>query len=119
MAALKPSLPFKHVLNPTRLVATATMIAVLLSGMMTLPALADAPAEGVVVEGQSVPGLALGASRAQVEAAYGAPVHCQDVEVGGDLAWCSYPAEGGSNVRVVMPRTHPMTLPIVSNGRRR
>lgn len=61
---------------------------------------ADAPAEGVVIEGESVPGLTLGDTRAQVEAAYGDPAHCQDVEVGGDLAWCSYPEEGGGNVSV-------------------
>ena len=41
--------------------------------LITFPALAAAPAEGLVVEGQSVPGFDLGDSRAQVEAAYGEP----------------------------------------------
>ena len=61
-------------------------------------ALADAPASGVVVEGQSVPGVALGDTRAQVEAAWGAPERGIDIEGGGDQADCSFPVEGGGSI---------------------
>ncbi|HZD55234.1 MAG TPA: hypothetical protein VE136_00815 [Anaerolineales bacterium] len=67
---------------------------------MTYFVLADAPAEGVVVEGERVPGIALGVTRAQVEAAYGQPKSCQDLEINGDLAFCSFPVEGGGSVGV-------------------
>lgn len=100
MAKHESVLHFKDAFNPITLLTAAAVIAILLSAILTVPVLADAPAEGVVMEGKSVPGLVLGATRAEVETAYGEPVHCQDVEVGGDLAWCSYPAEGGSNVSV-------------------
>jgi hypothetical protein len=100
MNNLRPTLRIKTILNPMKLLSIAVLIATLFSGMVTFAALADAPAVGTVVEGQSVPGIALGATRAQVEAAYGDPKHCQDIEVGGDLAWCSYPVEGGGSVSV-------------------
>lgn len=100
MAELKLDLPLKRVFSPMTLATIALIIAILLSGVVTIQASADAPAQGTVVEGVSVPGVKLGNTRARVEATYGGPVHCQDVEVGGDLAWCSYPAEGGSNVSV-------------------
>jgi hypothetical protein len=64
------------------------------------PVLAAAPAEGVVVEGASVPGIALGFSRAQVQAAYGQPSSCQSGSVGGDYAFCAYPVDGGGKVWV-------------------
>ena len=41
--------------------------------------MAAAPQNGEVVEGVSVPGIALGDSRAQVEAAYGDPESCQNL----------------------------------------
>lgn len=54
------------------------MVGMVLSLMVTLSVLA-APADGIVVEGQSVPGVALGDSRAQVEMAYGQPESCQNM----------------------------------------
>lgn len=98
MAKSESVLHFNDAFNPITLLTAAFLIAILLSSLMTIPVLADAPAEGVVVEGESVPGVDLGDTRAQVEAAYGEPTHCQDVEVGGDLAWCSYRVEDGSSV---------------------
>lgn len=68
--------------------------------LVTLPAQAAAPADGLVVEGQSVPGLALGDSRAQAEAAYGPPLFCQSLTM-GDFASCSFPVEGGGTVAVL------------------
>jgi hypothetical protein len=66
----------------------------------TVPVLADAPAQGLVVEGQSVPGIALGFRRAEVEAAYGTPAWCQSVEVPGDFASCTFQVDGGGQVSV-------------------
>jgi len=76
----------------------ALLIAALLSTLLAVPALADAPGTGLVVEGVSVPGAELGYTRAQVEAAFGAPKFCQSVEVGGDMASCSFDVEGGGQV---------------------
>ncbi len=57
------------------------LVVLLLAILMTaIPALADAPAEGTVVEGQSVPGgVTLGDKRAQVEAKWGEPWICKDL----------------------------------------
>jgi hypothetical protein len=65
-----------------------------LSLTAVVPVLADAPATGTVVEGVSVPGVALGDTRAQVQAAYGDPYTCQSGSVPDDKARCSYPVEG-------------------------
>jgi hypothetical protein len=40
------------------------------------PALAAVPPRGTVVEGRSIPGVALGATRQQAVATYGAPAYC-------------------------------------------
>jgi len=71
---------------------------------VTLVALAAAPAEGIVVEGQSVPGVALGDIRAQVEAAYGQPVSCRDMAYydgrRGLDGICEFDVDGGGQVTV-------------------
>lgn len=76
------------------------LLIVLMSLAVAVPVLAAAPAEGLVVEGQSVPGIALGFTRAEVEAAYGTPKSCQSVEVPADFAHCSFQVEGGGLVSV-------------------
>ena len=58
------------------------------------------PAEGIVLEGVSVPGIALGFTRAQVEDAYGAPQSCQSSGTPGNKAYCSFPVSGGGQVNV-------------------
>jgi hypothetical protein len=58
------------------------------------------PAEGIVIEGVSVPGIALGFTRAQVEDAYGAPQSCQSSGTFGNNAYCSFPVSGGGQVNV-------------------
>jgi len=59
--------------------------------LFTLPVLADVPEYGTVVEGQSVPGgVALGSTRANVEAAYGSPTRCQSAQTAGDAASCTW-----------------------------
>ena len=76
---------------------TLIMVVILLAVLVTaIPALAHAPAEGPVVEGVSVPGIALGETRAQVDDAYGHPASCT-YSTG---ATCSYNAEGGGQVNV-------------------
>ncbi|HZD10887.1 MAG TPA: hypothetical protein VE553_06050 [Candidatus Binatia bacterium] len=59
------------------------------------PVLADVPNEGTVEEGVSVPGIALGFSRTQVEAAYGQPYYCQTYAIPDDAAYCTFRASGG------------------------
>ncbi|HKJ16563.1 MAG TPA: hypothetical protein VJ984_04375 [Xanthomonadales bacterium] len=61
---------------------------------------AAAPATGLVVEGDRVPGIALGDSRADVVAAIGAPDFCQSAETAGDRGSCNFPVEGGGAVSV-------------------
>lgn len=69
------------------------LVAVLILAV-ALPALAVAPSEGTVVEGVSVPGVALGDSRAQVQEAYGDPYGCTKRYEVDDDGTCSYPVEG-------------------------
>ncbi|MGB7874508.1 MAG: Ig-like domain-containing protein [Anaerolineales bacterium] len=78
----------------------AMLTAALLLALVAVPVLADAPGTGVVIEGVSVPGAELGYNRAQVETAFGSPKFCQSVEVGGDMASCSFDVDGGGQVDV-------------------
>jgi len=75
------------------------LLVIAVSLFIVVPALAAAPGEGTVVEGQSVPGIALGFTRAEVESAYGPPASCQSISQ-GDFAFCSFPVEGGGKVWV-------------------
>lgn len=75
------------------------VLSLLASMLLVVPALADAPAVGTAYEGVSVPGLELGFTRVQVEAAYGQPGSCQSV-TSGDFASCSFPVSGGGQVNV-------------------
>jgi len=68
--------------------------------LLTTTAWAQAPSTGVVFEGDSVPGVALGDSRALVEASIGPPASCQSTETGGDRGSCSFPVEGGGTMSV-------------------
>ncbi len=63
-------------------------------------ATSGAPADGLVIEGVSVPGVALGDTRAQVEDAWGDPKSCQSGATAGDRASCSFPVIGGGQVDV-------------------
>ncbi len=64
------------------------VLTVALSVQVASPAFAAVPDEGVVVEGESVPGIALGDTRAQVVDAYGEPRSCQSE------ASCTYDIDG-------------------------
>ena len=77
------------------------LLVVLVSLAATIPVLALAPANGTVVEGVSVPGIALGDTRAQVEAAYGQPKSCTDMAYydgrRGLDGICKFDVEGVNN----------------------
>ena len=70
------------------------LVVVLLSLVIAIPVLAHAPAVGTVVEGVSVPSVALGDTRAQVQTAYGDPYSCTKAYEVDDDGTCSYPVEG-------------------------
>lgn len=53
-------------------------------------ALAAVPEFGTVIEGESVPGVALGSTREAIEAAYGEPTRCQSGQNPGDAASCTW-----------------------------
>lgn len=74
---------------------------VTLSLTVALPVLAAAPIAGVVVEGESVPGIALGYTRLQVEDAYGDPLWCQSSVNPDDQGYCSFPVDGGGQVNII------------------
>jgi hypothetical protein len=59
---------------------------------------AGAPTEGTVFEGQSVPGITLGDTRAEVESSVGPPRNCSSVEAPGDYASCKFDVESGGLV---------------------
>jgi hypothetical protein len=61
--------------------------------LSTLSALAAVPEFGTIIEGESVPGVALGSTREQVEAAYGEPTFCQSGQNPGDAASCTWTLE--------------------------
>jgi hypothetical protein len=80
------------------------LFGVTLSFLIAMPALADAPAEGLVVEGQSVPGIHLGGTRSQVDGAYGTPSFCQNQPYyngsPGLNGICEFQVAGGGHVTV-------------------
>lgn len=80
--------------------AFVLMVILLASLAAAVPALAEVPLEGEVKEGESVPGVALGDTRAQVEAAYGQPYYCQVEAFPDDYAFCTFRGEGGGLVSV-------------------
>lgn len=83
---------------PRFFMAAVMLTGILLSAIQVTPALAAAPGTGVVVEGVSVPGAALGSTRAQMEVSYGEPSFCQNVENIGDQGSCSFDVVGGGQV---------------------
>jgi len=61
---------------------------------------AAVPTEGVVFEGESVPGIALGFTRAQVEAVYGEG-SCRTSQTAGDFGYCTFRVDGEGQVDVI------------------
>ena len=58
--------------------------------LSALPASAAVPEFGTVIEGESVPGVALGDTRAQVDATFGEPTRCQTSQNPGDAGACTW-----------------------------
>ena len=69
------------------------LLAALFGMLLAQSALAAVPEFGTVFEGESVPGAARGATRAQVEATYDEPTRCQSVNTEGDAASCTWVLE--------------------------
>ena len=76
------------------------LVVLILSLAVTVPVLAAAPGEGTVVEGVSVPGIALGNSRAEVEASVGSPSNCVSNNDPPTMDSCKFDVEGGGWVSV-------------------
>ncbi len=75
-------------------------LAVFLTVLAAGSSWAAAPGSGLIIEGDSVPGAALGDSRSQIEIAFGSPDFCQSTETAGDRGSCNFPVEGGGTVSV-------------------
>jgi hypothetical protein len=93
----KTILQMRSVFNPMTLLTVALSVAILFSGITAISVSAAAPAEGIVVEGVSVPSVALGDTRAMVEATYGPPYYCS----GSELSLCQFYVEGGGTVLIL------------------
>jgi hypothetical protein len=76
------------------------LFVVALSLTAALPALADAPATGTVFEGDRVPGIALGDTRAEVDAVNGPPRSCRSNNDPPTMESCSFDVQGGGWVSV-------------------
>jgi hypothetical protein len=76
------------------------LVVVIFSLAAVIPVLAAAPGMGTIYEGVSVPGIALGDTRAQVEDVNGPPRGCHDINQLNDLASCTFDVEGGGWVGV-------------------
>lgn len=99
MNILKSTFPDIRDLKKKKLVTLSVLSAIILSGVIVITVLAAAPDEGIVTEGVSVPGVELGFTRAQVEAAWGPPASCQNVN-GYDQGSCKFYAESGGSIFV-------------------
>lgn len=78
----------------------AIFVVVLLSLVVALPVLAAAPGEGTDYEGDSVPGITLGDTRAQVEDSVGPHRSCVSNHDPPTMEMCSFDVEGGGYVSV-------------------
>ncbi len=58
--------------------------------LSTLSSLAAVPEFGTVIEGESVPAVALGSTREQVDTAFGEPTRCQSSQNPGDAGSCTW-----------------------------
>ena len=76
------------------------LLVVVLSLVMTLPALAAAPEQGTIYEGVSVPGIALGDTRMEVDDSVGPASNCVSNNDPPTMESCKYDVEGGGWVSV-------------------
>lgn len=99
-----------------RTLFSASLLTLLALILLITPALAKAPSEGVVYEGKSVPGAALGETRGNVVRSYGEPLRCDDLSFGGisinRTYTCSFAVEGGGIVDVRFNRSYLSPVPV-------
>ena len=82
-------------------VKRVTILAVLLvSLVLAIPVMADAPGEGTVYEGVSVPGISLGDTRTVVDASVGPASYCRNNTGPNTKDSCRFDVEGGGWVNV-------------------
>lgn len=102
--------------NSLRALFSASLLTLLALILLVTPALANAPAQGVVYEGRSVPGAALGDTRGDVFRSFGEPLRCDDQSTGRlsfKLTYtCSFAADGGGVVDVRFNRSYLSPLPV-------
>jgi hypothetical protein len=81
-----------------RLGALLVALVLAIAGELVIrtPAGAAPPATGTVVEGHSVPGVALGDTRRHVQQAWGEATFCQSGSKSGDRALCTWQRSDGS-----------------------
>jgi hypothetical protein len=94
----------------SRATISAMLLTLLALILLVTPALAAVPVEGVVYEGKSVPGAALGATRAQVVKNYGEPMLCNDTSTSKTYI-CTFKVEGGGTVDVSFIRSIVSPIP--------
>lgn len=83
-----------------RRIAMAAVVALIVVAI-PIQAMANPPIAGSVIEGTSVPGGAIGDTRAQIDASFGDPSFCQSITA-GDAGFCTYNTSDGSvSVRYV------------------
>jgi hypothetical protein len=83
---------------------TTLLVVILVSLAVVIPVFAAAPSTGTVIEGVSVPGIALGDTRVQVETVYGQPESCTNMPYydgrQGINGYCDFKVDGGGQVTV-------------------
>lgn len=103
---------YKPVLSHTSL--SAVLLALLALILFVSPALAAVPVEGTVYEGKGVPGVTLGATRAQVLRIYGKPTHCGSISTSRTYT-CTFNATGGGTVAISFKRTSQSMVPVLTD----
>ena len=91
----------------TKIFISSLFVAVTTLILLVTPAFAEAPGNGKVYEGQSVPGIELGATRAEVTESYGKELSCDLTSNDRDRKTytCTYAAEGKGFVYVTFKRS--------------
>ena len=99
-------------LKPVSLRASlsAMLLALFALILWVTPALAAVPIDGIVYEGKSVPGVALGDTRSQVAKSYGDPVKCNDNSTSRSYT-CSYKVGNGGTVTINFTRNFQSPTP--------
>lgn len=99
-----------------RALFSASLLTMLALILLITPALAKAPGDGVVYEGKSVPGAALGDTRERVIKNYGDPLRCDNLYTTSRLSprsyTCSFAVDGGGIVDIRFDHFSISPLPV-------